>query len=223
MNGWSEPSELRPRDQHVTRPPARPANRFAEALAHPGTVEESVLRGRLGFMAFHGGGLEAMTDVVAGRAAAAAGASYYGVRHLGGQPHFPSTEVGPEHSSVLARFLAHVEVVITVHGFGQRGLFTALLLGGRNRGLADHVREQLTPHLPAYDLLTDLDRIPRALRGLHERNPVNLPVDAGVQIELPPRVRGASPMWWDWEGPGLVPHTERLIDGLALAATSWSG
>jgi len=43
-----------------------------------------------------------------------------------------------------------------------------------------------------------------------------------VQIELPPRVRGSSPLWWDWEGPGLTPHTESLIDGLAEAATSWN-
>jgi hypothetical protein len=35
-------------------------------------------------------------------------------------------------------------------------------------------------------------------------------------------VRGSSPLWWDWEGPGLTPHTEALIDGLADAATSWA-
>ncbi len=58
---------------------------------------------------------------------------------------------------------------------------------------------------------------------MHDRNPVNVPPAQGVQIELPPRVRGSSPMWWDWEGPGLVPHTERLIEGLATAASTWAG
>lgn len=59
------------------------------------------------------------------------------------------------------------------------------------------------------------------LRGLHAANPVNLPRHGGVQIELPPRVRGTSPIWKDWTGPGLVPHTEALIDGLAAAARTW--
>ena len=75
--------------------------------------------------------------------------------------------------------------------------------------------------LPAYDVLTDLEAIPKELRGLHPDNPVNRPVGSGAQLELPPRVRGSSPMWWDWEGPGPTPHTQSLIDALAEAATSW--
>jgi phage replication-related protein YjqB (UPF0714/DUF867 family) len=75
--------------------------------------------------------------------------------------------------------------------------------------------------LPEYTVVTDLDDIPHALRGQHADNPVNLPRGGGVQLELPPRVRGRSPIWADWEGPGLVPHTEALIDGLAAAARSW--
>jgi hypothetical protein len=43
-----------------------------------------------------------------------------------------------------------------------------------------------------------------------------------VQIELPPRVRGASPLWWDWEGPHLTPHTQSLIDGLVRAVHTWN-
>jgi hypothetical protein len=43
-----------------------------------------------------------------------------------------------------------------------------------------------------------------------------------VQIELPPRVRGASPLWWDWEGPHLTPHTQSLIDGLVRAVRTWN-
>jgi len=67
----------------------------------------------------------------------------------------------------------------------------------------------------------DLDAIPKELRGIHARNPVNLPPEGGVQIELPPRVRGSSPLWWDWEG-GLTPHTEALIDGLTEAARTFA-
>lgn len=191
---------------------------FAELLGRPDIVEECELRGTLGFMAYHGGGLEEMTDVIAREAAARSGASYYGVIHPPDWTlHLPSTRVSPDESDALTRFLEHVDAVITIHGFGRRTLFTSLLLGGQNRDLAAHVAIHLRRELPAYDIVDDLDRIPTELRGVHPRNPVNLPPRQGVQIELPPRVRGSSPLWWDWED-GITPHTEALIRGLTAAA-----
>ena len=197
---------------------------FAELLSRPGVEERCELRGRVGFMAYHGGNLEVMTDVIAAAAARRADASCYAVV----QPppmrdHLSSTKVRPSESDRLAAFLEHVDIVITVHGFGRRGMFSSLLLGGRNRDFARHGGDSLRRRLPAYRILTDLDSIPRQLRGQHHHNPVNLPRHGGVQVELPPRVRGSSPLWWDWEGPGLTPHTEALIDGLVDAATSWNG
>jgi len=194
------------------------ASTFGELLALPDIVEECELRGSFGFMAYHGGGLEEMTDVIAREAATRAGASYYGVVHPADWTlHLPSIHVTPDQSDTLAAFLDHVDVVITVHGFGRRRLFTSLLLGGQNRSLAGHVAAHLRRELPAYDIVDDLERIPEELRGVHPRNPVNLPPNQGVQIELPPRARGSSPLWWDWEG-GLVPHTEAVIRALAAAA-----
>ena len=196
---------------------------FASLLAQPGVEEVSELRGPVGFMAYHGGALEVMTDVIARAAAERAGASCYSViQPPGMREHLPSIHVKPEESDHLATFVEHVEIVITVHGYGRRGFFGSLLLGGGNRAFADHVGDSLRRRLPAYDVRTDIDTIPEPLRGLHPANPVNLPRDGGVQIELPPRVRGSSPLWWDWEGPGLTPHTEALIDGLAHAATTWT-
>ena len=196
---------------------------FSTVLGTPGVEEFCELRGSVGFMAYHGGHLEWMTDVIARRAAHASGASLYAVvQPEGMREHFPSTTVDRAHSPALAEFLDHVEIVVTIHGFGRRGLFGSLLLGGQNREFATHVGTALQRQLPAYDIVTDLEAIPTNLRGLHELNPVNLPPHAGVQIELPPRVRGSSPLWWDWEGPELTPHTESLIRGLADAATSWS-
>jgi phage replication-related protein YjqB (UPF0714/DUF867 family) len=173
-------------------------------------------------MAFHGGSLEEMTDVIAARAAEASGASFYGVL----QPkdlkwHIPSIQFDPVHSEPLARFIEHVDVVITVHGYGRVDHWATLLLGGGNRPLAEHVGGHLAARLPAYEIRTDIELIPTELRGLHPRNPVNLPGGGGVQIELPPRVRGSSPLWADWEGPGLTPHTEALIEGLVDAARTW--
>lgn len=195
---------------------------FAALLATPGVDEILELRGRIGFMAYHGGALEAMTDVIATGAAERSAASLYAVAQPDGmREHLPSIHVRPEESEQLAAFVEHVDIVITIHGYGRRGLFSALLLGGQNRPFADHIGRSLRHTLPAYDVITDLDTIPKQLRGLHRNNPVNLPRNGGVQIELPPRVRGSSPLWWDWEGPGLTPHTESLIDGLVDAATSW--
>ncbi len=192
---------------------------FAELLAQPGVVEVAELRSRFGFMAFHGGGLEAVTDVIATAAAEASGASLYAVIQPDGmQHHLPSSQVSPAESPALARFLDHVDVVVTVHGYGRAGYWHKLLLGGGNRPLADHVGGRLRAALPAYDIVTELDDIPAPLRGLNPANPVNRPRNGGVQIELPPRVRGATPLWADWDGEGLNPHTQALVDGLAAAA-----
>lgn len=194
---------------------------FAEVLALDGVVEQTDLRSAFGFMAFHGGGLEEMTDVIAREAAQRSGASYYGVVHPPNWDlHLPSTRVRPSESERLAAFIDHVDVVVTIHGFGRRSMMTSLLLGGRNRDLAEHVAVHLRGALPAYEIVTDVEKIPKELRGLHDRNPVNVTRGGGVQIELPPRVRGSSPLWWDWES-GLTPHTQALIDGLAAAAVAW--
>jgi phage replication-related protein YjqB (UPF0714/DUF867 family) len=71
-------------------------------------------------------------------------------------------------------------------------------------------------------VVTDLQDIPPELRGLHPRNPVNLVRRGGAQLELPPRVRGTSPLFWDWEGPGLNPHTQAVVDALVATAASWA-
>jgi phage replication-related protein YjqB (UPF0714/DUF867 family) len=185
---------------------------FARLLASPGVEEVVELRSTVGFLAFHGGSLEQETDVVAREAAARAGASLYAVV----QPpdlrwHLPSREVTPAASPALAAFLDHVEVAVALHGYGRHGRWTDLLLGGSNRPL------------DGYTVVTDLDRIPRELRGVHPENPVNLPPGGGVQLELPPRVRGLTPHWQDWPGPELCPPTEALVAGLAEAARTWSG
>ena len=194
---------------------------FDELLAHPGVEEEVRLRSRFGFMAFHGGSLEEMTDVVAAEAAVRADASLYVVRQPSDfQWHIPSNKVDPAHSSALRAFLDHVDVAIAVHGFGRQDMWTTLLLGGRNRELAAVLGASLRATLPDFEIVDDIEQVPNALRGLHPDNPVNLPRGGGVQLELPPRVRGMGPFWADWEGPGLTPHTEGLIEGLAATARS---
>jgi phage replication-related protein YjqB (UPF0714/DUF867 family) len=195
---------------------------FTRRLAEPGVEEMCELRGRFGFMAYHGGALEEGTDLIAAAAAEASSASLYAVRHPPPNPeHFPSVLVRPAESPALARFIEHVEVVVTIHGYGRSGMFTALLLGGRNRDLATTIAERLRPGLDGYEVIVDLEQIPRELRGLHPQNPVNLPRFDGVQIELPPRARGLGPKWADWEGDGFVPPARALVDALASVARDW--
>lgn len=195
---------------------------FAELLAHPGVEEELVLRSRFGFLAFHGGSLEEMTDVVAAEAAERSGASLYAVRQPPDfQWHIPSNKIDPAHSAALRSFLDHVDVAIAVHGYGRQDMCATLLLGGQNRELASDLASELTERLPQYAVVDQIELMPVELRGLHSDNPVNLPRSGGVQLELPPRIRGMGPYWREWEGTGLSPHTEALIEGLAATAQSW--
>lgn len=163
-------------------------------------------------MAIHGGSLERGTAEIAVEAAARSGASLYTVE----QPedlrwHLPSHLVIPEGSRALAGFLDHVDLVVSVHGFGRAGYWTRLLLGGADRALAARVAVFLRGGLDGYEIIDDLDAIPEGLRGLHPENPVNRTRAGGVQLELPPRVRGLGPN-------GNPDHLEALVAALAQVA-----
>jgi phage replication-related protein YjqB (UPF0714/DUF867 family)/gamma-glutamylcyclotransferase (GGCT)/AIG2-like uncharacterized protein YtfP len=190
-------------------------------LSEPGVIEVSRLRSRFGFLAIHGGGLEQMTDVIAERAAEAAAASLYLVRHPDRYPyHLSSVRFRPDESPRLAGFLDHVDVAVSLHGYGRFGRGTQLLAGGRNRALATHLARHID--VPGYQVVTDLDAIPLELRGLHPDNPVNRVRDGGAQLELSSRVRGISPRSPLPGEDGLSPVTSALVQGLVAAAHSWS-
>lgn len=192
-----------------------------ELLATPGVVELCELRSRFGILAFHGGSLERGTDDIALAAAERAGASLYVVRLPPDlRWHLPSVEFSAERSPALARFLAHVEVALAVHGYGRKGAWTTLLLGGGNRTLAAKLADELRARLgEGFTVEDDLEAIPRQLRGIHPRNPVNVVVGGGVQLELPPRVRRGT------GAPTFDPaYEEAVIAAIAeVAATAPGG
>ena len=193
---------------------------LSELLSEPGVIEENRLRSRFGFLAIHGGGLEEMTDVIAERAAENAGASVYLLRHPDRYPHhLPSTLYDPDESPRLAEFIDHVDVAVSLHGYGRIGRGTQLLAGGRNRALAAHLARHI--QLTGYQVVTKIDDIPPELRGLHPDNPVNRVRDGGTQLELSVRVRGLSPRSPLPGADGLSPVTAALVQGLATAARSW--
>ena len=184
-------------------------------------MEDVQLRSRVGFMAIHGGSLERRTAELATLAAHLAGASLYAVC----QPedlrwHLPSHLIDPSASPGLRRFLAHVDVVFSLHGYGRVGYWTTLLVGGANRSVATETAGALRAALPDYSIVDDVESIPAGLRGMHPMNPVNLPRRGGVQLELPPRVRGLGPHWDELPEGELSPPACALVDALAAPAMS---
>jgi phage replication-related protein YjqB (UPF0714/DUF867 family) len=185
---------------------------FDELLRHPGVVEECELRSAFGFLAIHGGSLERGTAEVATEAAERAGASLYAVR----QPedlhwHIPSELVDPSRAPSLNAFLEHVELVVSVHGYGRKGRANVVLIGGRNRHLAARAASVLRAAVPSHRFVDDLHAIPRTLRGVHVDNPVNRTRGGGIQLELPPTLRN---------GDGAASDRDALIAALASLATA---
>ncbi len=160
-----------------------------QLLATAGVEECFVPRSRVGLCALHGG-LEQGTAEIAGAAAALSGSSFYAVVQPGDlRWHVPSHYYDPALSDGLRAFLAGIDVVISVHGFGgvrdADDRWTTALLGGTNRDLAAELARTLGAALPGYRWIADLDGMPRHLRGLHPANPVNRVPQGGVQLELP--------------------------------------
>ena len=183
---------------------------FAELLSQPGVAERVHLASRVGFLALHGG-LEPGTAELAESAAVASGASFYAlVQPDGLRWHVPAHEMTPDAAPSLAAFLGHVDVVVSLHGYGGRNRQDAVLVGGADRVQAAAVGARLRAALPDYDVVDDLERIPAELRGVHPSNPVNLTRGGGVQLELPHRVRAIGP----YRDPTSRAHTAALTDAL---------
>lgn len=175
-------------------------------------------------MAFHGGNLERVTDDIAQIVADRTGSSVYTVTQAHPvREHISSSKVLRSESVQLDTFLGHVNTVIALHGYGRQGFWTSMLLGGTNRPLAAHVALSLGKHLPEFEAIHDLEAIPNELRGMHPDNPVNVPPLGGVQLELPPRVRGLTPHAATMARTyGLIAWTHRLVDALVEAIDSRS-
>jgi phage replication-related protein YjqB (UPF0714/DUF867 family) len=218
-----------------------------ELLLMPGVRELCVLRSPVGFMALHGGSQDRGTERIAMRAAEQAGASLYAIVQPPGQRvHLTSRLHRPDQSTRLHDFLDHVSIAISVHGFGrdgfalwfdrerglvvepygpalrgeQTGPLRGIIVGGLNPDLLDAARELFKERFADYHVADERIRL-----GFHPDNPVNLPVERGVQVELPPGLRGIGAF-----GEVLVPRRDELVDGvvttlveLALRAATLAG
>lgn len=157
-------------------------------------VDEHVVLGSpLGFLALHGG-IEPGSEGIARAAARATGASAYVVtqpRSLGW--HISSHHIDPTRVPRLAEFLDHVDVVVSVHGYFRPEQSDAILVGGGRRDLARDLATRLRSVVDEMPVVDDLRAIPRAMRGVDPRNPVNRTRRGGVQLELPHRARTVGP------------------------------
>ncbi len=207
---------------------------LAELLALPGVSEECILRSAVGFMALHGGSQDRGTDQIASRAAEQAGASYYAiVQPAGLRVHLTSRLHNPDHSARLRAFLQHVDIAISVHGFGrdsfalwvdperglviepygpafrgnQTGPLRGIIVGGRNVELLDAARQLLHDRFVGYRVADERVRL-----GFHPDNPVNLPSGRGIQVELPPGLRGIGDC-----GEQFAPHQDGIVTEVVAA------
>jgi phage replication-related protein YjqB (UPF0714/DUF867 family) len=212
---------------------------LAELLSLPGTTEELTLRSAVGFMALHGGSQDRGTDRLARAAAERSGASFYGiVQAPWSRVHLTSRRHDPAHSDALRQFLDHVKIAISVHGYGrdsfalrlepqgslviepygppmmqgQRGPLRSVILGGLHEELLAASRDLFEDRIDGYQVGRGSLRL-----GFHPKNPVNLPVHRGVQIELPPGLRGIGP-FGDRPSAEDSPLTDAVIDALVELA-----
>jgi phage replication-related protein YjqB (UPF0714/DUF867 family) len=201
---------------------------LAELLSLPGVKEECVLRSAVGFMALHGGSQDRGTDHLASRAAELSGASYYAIVQPSGlRVHLTSRLHDPDHSEVLRSFLRHVEIAISIHGFGREGFslwvhpesgpvieaygpalqgaqtgpLRGIIVGGRNADLLDIARRLLHGRFAGYHVADERVRL-----GFHPDNPANLPSAQGIQLELPPGLRGIGDF-----GEHLLPSENGIV------------
>jgi phage replication-related protein YjqB (UPF0714/DUF867 family) len=207
---------------------------LAELLTLPGVREECILRSSVGFMALHGGSQDRGSDQIARRAAQLAGASYYAIVHPPGlRVHLTSRLYNPDHSAHLRAFVEHVDVAISVHGFGREGFalwfdpdrgliiqpygpairgrqigpLRGIIVGGLNAQLVDAARELFQRRFAGYHVADERVRL-----GFHPDNPVNLPSAHGVQVELPPGLRGIGDF-----GETLVPREDGVVSEVVVA------
>ena len=155
-----------------------------ELLQHEEVREVAAIQGPLGLMALHGG-IEPPTYRIARTVADSTAASLYAVAQpedRDQQGHLTSTRYDRSESLLLDAFLDRVQVALSVHGMNRRDLNGKIALGGTNRPFAARIGEAM--RRAGIEAIDDLHGIPRYLRGSHPDNPVNIPRDGGVQLEI---------------------------------------
>jgi phage replication-related protein YjqB (UPF0714/DUF867 family) len=88
-----------------------------------------------------------------------------------------------------------------------------IIVGGQNGQLLDAARRLFHGRFAGYHVADERVRL-----GFHPDNPVNLPSSHGVQIELPPGLRGIGDF-----GETLIPRADGVVREVVAALVELAG
>lgn len=163
---------------------------LAELISHRDVVEYSIVQGKLGVMAIHGGNIERGTEQIAHYVATHSDSSLYVISPRTPKRdwsfHISSNKVNVRESEKLLQFFNHVSTVITIHGHVMKK--DVICVGGLNDFLRKKVVETLGEDFDVVDATED-GGVYRNFSARNPRNIANLPRQKGVQMEIPLSLR----------------------------------
>jgi phage replication-related protein YjqB (UPF0714/DUF867 family) len=164
--------------------------KLADLIAHKDVVEYSILQGKVGVVAIHGGNIERGTEQLAYYIAQHSNSSLYVIsprtKKRDWKFHISSNKMYPKESEKLSSFLDHVVTAISIHGHVIKK--NVICVGGLNHLLRRKIVESLRTDFEVTDAVEE-GGICRNLSARNPRNIVNLTRDKGVQIEVPLSLR----------------------------------
>jgi hypothetical protein len=95
----------------------------------------------------------------------------------------------------------------------QSGPLRGIIVGGLNAELLEAARLLFTDRFDGYRVADERVRL-----GFHPANPVNLPSGRGIQIELPPGLRGIGAF-----GEQFVPSQDGVVTEVVAALVELAG
>ncbi|MBU7015507.1 MAG: poly-gamma-glutamate hydrolase family protein [Theionarchaea archaeon] len=160
--------------------------KLAKLLTHQDVIEYSILQGKVGVMAIHGGNIERGTEQIAVCIAQNSNSSLYVIsprtQKRDWKFHISSNKISPKDSEKLAHFLGHISTAISIHGHVIKR--NVICVGGLNHELRRRIVQSLREDFDVVDSIEE-GGICRNLSAKNPKNIVNLPRDKGVQIEIP--------------------------------------
>lgn len=164
--------------------------KLAELITHTDVIEYTILQGKVGVMAVHGGNIERGTEQIAHYTAKHSNSSLYVIsprtRKRDWKFHISSNKINPKESENLAHFLEHISTAISIHGHVIKK--NVICVGGLNASLRRRVVASLRESFDVVDAVEE-GGICRNLSARNPRNVVNYAKEKGVQIEIPLTLR----------------------------------
>ncbi len=198
---------------------------YIDGEISPSSREYRVKRGKTGVFAVHGGGIEIGTEQIVRNTAERTSCSVYifsGRKKIGNNTlRISSIKFASLNRPLFSNILSHVERIVAIHGHNQNK--REIYIGGKNLELRAKIAEALKKVLLDYRVVKFLHEIPNPVKGVYPNNFVNLPPEAGVQLELPRALREARKTtgWRRHEWSHLYGDSVRVADALVEVINSY--